>query len=99
MTKPKEYRALVGIDYKNADGEEVRVEASDKIDGMPEDEVSKQLNQGNIEVWKDGRTKNVRRPGDAKVEVHGVFSRHAQGDTQIVLTDAREKAQERGDVE
>jgi hypothetical protein len=96
MATVKEYRALVGIDFTDTSGEPARVEAGDKIVGMPEDELRHQMNAGNAEVWRSGKTENVFDFSGVEVEVSGVLSRHRDG--QIVLTDAAEKAEERGDV-
>lgn len=96
MAAVKEYRALVGIDFTDTSGEPARVEAGDKIVGMPEDELRHQINVDNAEVWKAGKTDNVKDWSDVEAEVQGVLSRRRDG--QIVLTDAAVKAEERGDV-
>lgn len=86
--QPKEYRALVGMDYKNEKGEEVRVEAGDKITEMPEDELRHQINVKNAEVWKERQTDNVVDLSTVPVEVQGVLSRHANKGADIVLKEA-----------
>ena len=75
--KQKEWRALIGMDFVNVDGEETRVEAGDKIEGMPEDELRHQINLKNAKGWKERDTEGVQRPGDVPVVVTGVLSRHA----------------------
>lgn len=99
MTKQKdEYRALVGMDYKNDKDEEVRVEAGDKIPDMPEDELRHQIRVGNAEVWVERQTGNVVDHSSVPVEVQGVLSRHANEGQDIVLTDAAVKAEQRGEI-
>lgn len=85
MASEEEYRALVGMDFKDAEDNECRVEAGDKIVGMPEDELRHQMNVGNVEVWVDRRTQNVVKPDSANVTVHGVLSRHQNEGADIVL--------------
>lgn len=91
-SKPKEYRALVGMDFNTGEVDEetkepveVRVEAGDKIVGMPDDELKHQVRIGNAEVWKERKTDNVQRLEDVPVVVHGVTSRHANQGEDIVL--------------
>ena len=85
----KEYRALVGMNYKDAEGEEVRVEAGDKIPDMPEDELRHQINVKNVEVWVERQTENVVDLDAVPVVVHGVLSRHANDGADIVLSAPR----------
>lgn len=87
--KDEEYRALVGMDYKNAEGEEVRVEAGDKIPDMPEDELRHQIRVRNAEVWVERQTENVVDLDAVPVVVHGVLSRHANDGADIVLKEPR----------
>lgn len=85
-----DYRALYGMNYTNTKGNEVRVEAGDKITDMPENEASKQKNKKNIEEWVPRETENVHNPEDDEVEVHGVQSRHAAGGDEIKLKEVNE---------
>lgn len=79
--KTKEYRALVGMDFLGEDGEPHRVEAGDKIEGMPENELRRQVNEKNAEVWKRNQTDNVRDNSGA--QVYGVRSRHSDGEIYL----------------
>jgi hypothetical protein len=84
----KEWRALTGINYLDADGNEKRVEAGDKITDMPQNAVRHEKAAKNIEEWEPRKTENVRDDEDADVEVAGVQSRHEGGD--VVIKEARE---------
>jgi hypothetical protein len=85
-SKPKEYRALSGMNYPHPDKEdtEVRVEAGDKLTIVPDDKwVQKMVNQGHLEEFEPNNTENVTDHAAEVVEVYGVMSRHRDG--EIVL--------------
>lgn len=47
----KTYEAVVGLDYRHVEtGEETRVEAGDKIEGMSHDAIRHELQAGNIKL-------------------------------------------------
>jgi hypothetical protein len=58
--RKKVYRALVGFNWVDEEGNEHRINASDKVEDIPENVIQSEKAAGNLEPWKERDTSNVK---------------------------------------
>ena len=83
MSKKKVYRALTGLNYVNKNGNEVRREAGDKLEDLPENVVKTESKAKNIEEWEAGHTENVEAPDTNREDVTAVRATRRSGEVTL----------------